>query len=283
MTDPISTIAIALACIISIVGTVMTLRHMMVGQSGYAKFERLAVAAIGLLCAGTFIWRAAAYHGSWNILASHFDGLVVLIALSALAMILLQLTGQLRGLHGFAMPLLSVLLLWALCASWWTYELFVIRSAWSVLHLVSVYGSGVTVLIGAAASVMYLFIRRQLKTHDHLNARLSSIGSIATLERSEKAIVSAATLSVILLGGAAISGVVIIERNETAMLDNAIMGQGKIVIATGVWIMYMLIALTRYITALRGRPAAWMSLIAWAGVMAVAAMSLGLVNAIPEV
>ncbi|MEL6349623.1 MAG: cytochrome c biogenesis protein CcsA, partial [Myxococcota bacterium] len=114
------------------------------------------------------------------------------------------------------MSVTAFFLLWAVCASWWTYRLFDLESvtlAWSWAHLAGVYAGTAAAVIAAAFGVAYLWAERAAR-HGAASPRSLGLGS---LERLERWVGEAATLGFVLLTIGLVSGVVILSQTPGAI------------------------------------------------------------------
>ena len=82
------------------------------------RFERIAITLVTLITAGLFVYHVIKSGHGWAPLASHVDGLLLLATLLSGMIAYMHWTDRLSGLSMFATPLLVVLLLWGVCASW---------------------------------------------------------------------------------------------------------------------------------------------------------------------
>ncbi|MEM9415270.1 MAG: cytochrome c biogenesis protein CcsA [Planctomycetota bacterium] len=246
--------------------------------SGSSAIQHLFVGAVALGSITVLIVRWLGLRQSWSPVESHVDGLLLMCALFAGAVLFIQRRPKLRGLAAFALPLLTLMLLWAVCASLWTYRPFnlaSIASAWLVFHTVSTYIGLLSCAIGAIGGAMYLYMQRRLKTKQALPGRLASLETLETL------IIRTATLGFVLLTLSLLSGVILITRNDTP--DATPLGADwwlspKVILATLAWAVYALLMNVRHATAFRGRRAAWLAI---AGLVLVIA-TYGVVEAIEK-
>jgi len=211
------------------------------------------------MCVGSalvFLYRTFFIHEGWQPLTSHLDGLVLLATLLGPAALYLQFHERLNGLTLFMLPMLTVILAWAMCASWWTFEWFNINSAWEAFHLGVVYLGTACVCLSAAAGMMYLVVQRRL--HQKRLVKSES-GKMASLESIERLLVIGAMLGFSLITLGLMSGVIL----QTA--DPTVLGPGwwhtpKVLLAAGAWLAYALLVNTKRLTLFRGSRAAWLSI-----------------------
>jgi ABC-type uncharacterized transport system permease subunit len=225
--------------------------------------------AATLLSAAVFVYRALEVHQSWAPLQTHVDGLALLAALLGLTISYIQFTGRVRGLGLFALPTMAVLLLWGVCASWWTLRPFPIASVWLTAHLFSVYLGTLGVATAAAAGALWLFVDKQLRGKDHRARRLQRLGRLGDLESIEAAITGSAAAGFVLLTVGLVTGLIIVTGGSTRL------GPGwwhspKVVLAAAVWLIFAVVMHVRFIPTFRGRRAAVLSIVGF--VLLIAAM-----------
>ena len=268
--DWITTTALAGATLTATAGAVAAFTR----TSGARRLERLAAVATAVLGAGVFCYRALAVHHQWSALPSHVDGLALLVALLAAAVVYLQWSGRLPGAGLFALPLLALLALWGVCASWWTLRLFEIGSVWQAVHRVSVYAGTVGLAAAAVAGGLWLYVDRQLRGRDHMAQRFAVLGRLGNLESIEQTITRSATLGFVLLTLGLLTGWVVVLAGPTRL------GEGwwhspKVILAAVVWVIFALVMHVRLVPVFRGRRAAVLSILGFVlllGVMGLAQM-----------
>ena len=192
----------------------------------------------------------------WSPLTAHVDGLLLIAMLLAALGWFIQRRPKLAGMAAFYLPLLTLILAWAVCASAWTYRPFgvdTLHPVWQAVHLTGVYlgtlGSGVAAVAGA----MYLYVERQFKAKTNPTALMR----IASLERLERLIIQSATLGFALLTLGLVSGVVILwDRRD---LPAGWWASPKVLLATAAWAVYAVVMNVRTATVFRGRRAAWLA------------------------
>lgn len=241
-------------------------------HSRLERVERAGVIAVALLAAGVFVYRAVVVHQGWEPLSSHVDGMSLLAALFASVVAYLQWTARLRGVDVFALPLLAIITLWGVCASWWTLREFEIGGVWSRIHLWSVYLGMASVAMAAAAGGLYLFVDRQLRSRDHPSQRFRLLGRLGNLESIESAIIVAATGGFALLTLGLLTGVVVLS-------DRGALGAGwwyswKVLLAAVVWVIFAVVMHVRFVPTFRGRRAAVLSIVGFVILLAVLGITL---------
>ncbi|MEM9915926.1 MAG: cytochrome c biogenesis protein CcsA [Planctomycetota bacterium] len=218
----------------------------------------LLVGIIAAGAAGLLIFRWMNEGHGWNPLSAHVDGLLLIASLLAGVGLYIQSRPRLGGLAVFILPLLTLILAWAICASAWTYRPFNIDSlspVWTAVHLAGVYLGTLGCAVAAVAGVMYLVVARQLKTKRNPRGLLR----MASLESLERVITQSATLGFALLTLGLISGVVIL-RHDSDVLGPGWWSSPKVVTAFAAWLVFALVMNVRYATAFRGRRAAWLAI-----------------------
>lgn len=219
------------------------LQHVLVGTS-------MLLAALLLVYRMYFV-----YDGSWQPLRAHVDGLVLMAGLLSAATLFLQSGKRLPEFSGFGLPLQTFLFAWAICASWWSYELFEMTSVWRTFHLASVYLGTLSVAVAAVAAGMYLYVRRRLRAKRDLN----SPGRFGSLEAIERSLISVSMLAFALITLVMVTGLVIRQQDPDS-LGPGWWYSGKVVSATGAWIVYAVLMNIRRSSYFRGKRAAWMAI-----------------------
>jgi ABC-type uncharacterized transport system permease subunit len=222
-----------------------------------AGVQAWLVGVIGIACAGLFAYRWLFVHGRWQPLAAHVDGLLLIAALLAGVVLFVQARPRLFGLSAFALPLLSLILAWAICAAAWTYRPFSIETlhpVWKGAHLGGVYLGTLSSVVAAVAGGMYLFVQSRLKR------KVDPVGRrpLASLETLEGLIIRGATLGFVLLTVGLIAGAVILIEDGSAAGEAFLVT--KIVLACVAWLVYAVLMNVRYTSSFRGARAAWLSI-----------------------
>ncbi|MCX5661598.1 MAG: cytochrome c biogenesis protein CcsA [Planctomycetota bacterium] len=209
-------------------------------------------------------------HGDWQPLESHVDGLALIAAMLGASILYLQWRSRLPGLAVFALPVLTIILAWSVCASAWTYFVFKIDSAWEVAHLAGVYLGSIYLALGAIAGGMYLFAQRRIRLkRDHTGQE-----RLASLESIENFIIRSTGLGFCFLTLAIVAGFIVATSSGSRM------GPGwwhspKLILSIAAWLTYALVLDVRHAAIFRGARAAWMSI---AGVLLLLA-TFSIVNA----
>lgn len=215
----------------------------------------VAVMSIGAAALLFYRWRWVGDGGS--PLAAHVDGLLLISALLAGVGLYVQSRPRLGGLAAFYLPVLTLLLAWAVCASAWTYRPFAIDTlhpVWRAVHLSGVYLGTLGCAVAAVAGGMYLFVQGQLKS----KANPRGLSRLASLESLERLVQHAAMLGFGLLTLGLVSGVVI--QLEAEALDAGWWHSPKVILAFAAWAVYAVVMNVRVATVFRGRRAAWLAI-----------------------
>jgi len=230
---------------------------------------------VAAICLLLFVYRALVVHTDWEPLRSHVDGLLLLLGVCAVLAAFLQWEGRLRGVTLFALPLLVVMLLWAVCASWWSFARFDIAGLWDAVHLMSVYLGGAALAIAGVAGVMDLYARRQLKRKDGGPARLAALKRIAPLERIEAIGRQAALVGFVLLTVVLAAGVIRATEGPSDLGPQWWLTP-KVIGAVGVWLIFATVVHVRRRPALGGAAAAVMSVAGFVLLLVVLGLTLSM-------
>ena len=274
--DWITTIGLIAATATSAAACIGAVRRVRRGGPAADALSRAGVWAATVLCAAVFIYRALVVHAGWVALESHVDGLALLAAMLGTVIIYLRWTQRLAGVGMFALPVLTLLTLWGVCASWWTFRTFAIGGVWMGVHLLSVYLGAIGVATAAAAGGLWLYVDRMMRAPDHRAQRLRRLGRLGSLESIEHTIVHAATAGFLLLTVGLATGLVIVTGGETK-LGPGWWYSSKVILAAVVWVIFALLMHLRYVPEFRGRRAAVLSIVGFALLIAV----LGISQALP--
>lgn len=241
-----------------------------------AAQNRLTNRLFGLVSLGTaavFLFRMFFIHQGWRPLTAHVDGLTLLVSLLCPTLLYLEKRGQARGVSFIGFPGVTFLLLWALCASRWSFRAFTPDSMMKIVHLFAVYLGTLAVFISALYGGTYLISERRLKNKKNLG-QSKLFASLETLERMI-VISSAVGFTFISLG--LVTGFVIISAAHEHMAAGWWYAP-KIILSLIVWLVYALLFNVRHTTFFRGSRAAWLSLL---GLLLVI-MTFGAVHAFAD-
>jgi ABC-type uncharacterized transport system permease subunit len=258
LNSPIITLTLSALALLSIIAGVRALLSLRNGDHPMVASitQRLIVVVITLTSLLLFIlfW---AESGTWQPVTSHRDGLVLMSCLLAATVLFIQSRPRLVGLSAFALPVLTFLLSWSVCASAWTYHPFNLpdlHPVWRGAHLAGVYMGTVCCGIATFAGGMYLYVQTRLKRKDDLGG----LGGLASLETLEDLIIRSATLGFMLLTLGLVSGFIVISQDGPG-LSTGWWITPKIFMSILAWLVYALLMNVRYASTFRGRRAAWLS------------------------
>ncbi len=271
--DLLTTGGLAFVAVLGVGATGLSVRRWMHDRPWEQAVERLAVAAIVALTAALFGWRAVAVHATWPPLQSHVDGLLLLSCLLAALIVYLQWAVRLRGVDAFALPLLTLMLLWGVCASRWTLYPFALegKEIWATSHVISVYLGTVGVAAAAVGGAMFLFVQRQLQRRDRPAKRVRLLERMASLEAIEAALMRASAAGFALLTVALVTGVYLLGMGSSQGPVGS-WWSPKLALTLAIWAMYAAVIHVKVAPALRGRRAAILSILGF--VLLVAVMEL---------
>ena len=260
MNQPFTTFALLCLTLLSLAAWAAALRRFTRrGQAPVAgRVQQACVGVIALGAAAMFTYRWLVMHGRWQPLASHLDGLLLIAVIFAVVILFIQSRARLFGLSAFALPLLTVILAWGICASAWTYRPFQLDTftpVWQALHLGCVYLGTLCAAIAAIAGGMYLYVQARLKH----KSDLGGLGRFASLETLEGLIIRTATLGFLLLTLGLVTGLVItLEAPNPHGPDWWY--SPKVILATAAWAVFAIVMNVRHATRFRGARAAWLSI-----------------------
>ncbi|MEO1237290.1 MAG: cytochrome c biogenesis protein CcsA [Planctomycetota bacterium] len=230
------------------------------GEPG-KKVMNLLVGGVAAGSLALLMFRWSRVGGGWNPLVAHVDGLLLIASLLAGVGLYVQSRPRLGGLAAFSLPLLTLILAWAVCASAWTYRPFAmdtLHPVWRAVHLSGVYLGTLGCSVAAAAGVMYLVVARRLKAKRNPRGLMR----LASLEALERVIVQTATLGFALLTVGLVSGVVILAEEGGGVIPGG-WASPKVVLAFVAWLTYALVMNVRVAAVFRGRRAAWLAIGGW--------------------
>jgi ABC-type uncharacterized transport system permease subunit len=272
MEDLATTIVLAAMTVLSLAAWIIMIARLGRGEgdrplrkSQYSLVGVITVTAIALI-----VYRMAFVYQSWQPLRAHVDGLLLIAALLSMAVLFLQTGRRMPEFSGFALPVLTLLLAWAICASRFTLELFAIDDVWRVFHLASVYLGTISVAVGAVAGTMYLYVQRRLRQRGQ---QLPRPGRFASLESLERVIARGAALGFALITLGLASGL-IIEMHKPDVLGPGWWYSPKVLLATFAWLVFAVLMNVRHATRFRGARAAWLSIFGLVLLLATMGFSL---------
>jgi ABC-type uncharacterized transport system permease subunit len=227
------------------------------GRTGTLTAQRWLVGGVTGVAGLMFLYRWLVLHGQWRPVAAHLDGLLLIAALLGGTALFFQLRPKLAGLSAFALPVLTLVLAWGVCAAAWTYRPFQLASLdplWQSVHLVGVYLGTTSAAVAAMGGGMYLYVQHRLKR----KAPLRGMGRLASLESLETLIIRTATLGFALLTLGLAAGLVVLMETRTGQVG---WFSPKVVLAVAAWGLYALLMNVRHASEFRGTRAAWLSIV----------------------
>lgn len=261
----ITTVVLFILTLLAIFASVLALTLLMAPSvvARRRKMLEVTMPVIVVSTLGLFVYRMLVIHHTWQPLESHVDGLILINALVAMLLCFLQTRKRMQSISAFILPVLALLMAWAICASSWTYQLFPIGDIWTTLHRLGVYLGSVFYMVAAGAGVMFLYVRSQLK----FKKSPTMLDRLPSLEAVEQLIIHTATMGFALITLGLVSGVIITTSGPTAL------GEGwwyspKVVLATLAWGLYAVVMNVRYTKTFRGSRAAWLSIVGFVLVLA---------------
>lgn len=257
--DPVTTVVLAVLCAASLGACLIGMgKHkkngpMGVGLTGGQRWLVMVCLAGGaVLYAYRVIW----VHQAVAPLGAHVDGLLLVAAGLSAAVLYAHRRERVPGFGGFALPVLVVVLAWALCAGSFTFYRYQAGTLWQAGHLAAVYLGTVFFVVSGVAGGMYLYAQRGLRAG---RGQVRG-GPVASLELLERVMVRGAGLGLVLLTVGLVVGFV------TAWGAEARVGPGwwrsaEIVLGVSVWLTFALLVGVQRVGSLRGGRAAWLSLV----------------------
>ncbi len=271
LTTTILTVLTLLSLAASVLAVVRLIRPRGIASVRKAQYALLGGCTLG--CMSLFIYRALWVHRDWQPLRSHVDGLLLIASLFALLVLFLQSRRGVRGLTTFALPVLTLIMAWSVCASAWTFYLFDIDSVWKTIHLAGVYFGTLFVAVASIAGGMFIYAQRRLRRKPDWRRTKR----LASLEAIEGLIVWTSALGFALITLGLVTGVIIVSSGPTR-LGTGWWYSPKVVLAASVWLIYALVMNMRYTVNFRGARAAWLSIVGLVLLLATFAV----VNALPR-
>jgi len=263
MHTTLTTIGITLLTLLSLAASAIAIRD--IGKpddDGRRRRQRQNLIAI--IAAGSavlYLYRWLMLSGQLNPLEAHVDGLLLIATIFSGVLLYLQAPSRLPGISPFALPMLTFLLAWAICASDWTFHQFAIKAdgltqLWKVIHLAGVYLGTLAFAIATISGVMFLYVQKKLRQ----KADLAVMHQLASLENIERTIIRAAAIGFALLTLGLLTGLVILNTGPTRLGDGW-WHSPKVLLATAVWLIYAVVMNVRHATLFRGARAAWLSIL----------------------
>lgn len=216
-------------------------------------------AALLLLLGGLLVTDLAAFwlgdHG-WQPLTSHLDGLLLICTVLIAMLAFLDRPAHLPGMTAFILPIVTLLLAWAICAAQWTWYVFEIETVWLIIHRIAVYVGGLGAVVVCGLGAMFLGAEYRLRRRQHLTDDMK----LASLERIERLLVRLAAVTAALLTIVILFGFIEMftdPRADTNWLDL------KIWLGTLAWLIYLAIPIMSADGRYRGKPVAWLGIVAF--------------------
>ncbi|MAX23017.1 MAG: hypothetical protein CMJ19_00820 [Phycisphaeraceae bacterium] len=221
----------------------------------HAMTDRLFI-VLTLGAIALFLFRVIAIHQSWRPLTAHVDGLTLLAGLLCPTLMYLEKRGKARGLSYIGYPGVTFVLLWALCASRWSFRAFTPGDVMKVVHLFAVYLGALSVFIAAIYGGTYLTVQRRLKN----KTDLGQAKKFASLETLERMIVISSAVGFAFISLGLVTGLISISSLHEQR-PGGWWYEPKIILSFCVWLIYALLFNVRHTTFFRGNRAAWLSLL----------------------
>jgi ABC-type uncharacterized transport system permease subunit len=219
------------------------------------KTDRLFM-LVALGTGALFVFRILMVHQSWRPLTAHVDGLSLLVTLLCPMLMYLEKRGKARGLSFVGYPCVTFLLLWALCASRWSFRAFTPDTVMKVVHLFAVYMGTLAVFVAAMFGATYLLVECRLKRKHHLGQSRQ----FASLETWERMIVVSSAIGFAFISLGLLTGLISISALHEQM-PAGWWHSPKIILSFVIWLLYALLFNVRHTTFFRGSRAAWLSLL----------------------
>jgi ABC-type transport system involved in cytochrome c biogenesis permease subunit len=245
------------------------------GSSGRGRAERWMALAIAALAGAGIGYRVIAAPGRWQPLGTHADGLLLLIGLLALVLAHLQWVGRLRGVELFGLPVIVLMGLWGICATWWTFAAYDIRGLWDGLHITAAYlaiGAGALAAVSGGA---YLHVQRLLRRSADPAGRIRVLGQMGSLESIEHWMMAWATAAFVLITLVLVVGAIDATTRPTA-LGRSWWAQPKVIAGGAVWLVLAAACHVRLAPRFRGARAAMLAVAGFVMMLVVLAMAISM-------
>ncbi len=203
---------------------------------------------------GVLIWHSA-HRGSWLPLEDNFDALIWVGLLIAGFVLYVQRAKSMTGIDAFLTPV-TVLVLAGAAVFGRTKPHPYLPVTWSWVHRLTSYSGAVAFAAAGAAGAMFLITSRRLRRHRLNGPGGSNFGSLEGLERFTRL---AVTLGFALLTIGLITGFAQARTGETRLGSHWFF-QPKVLLATGVWVVYALVLHAPINPSFRGRRTAMLSI-----------------------
>ena len=210
----------------------------------------------GLACSlAVVIWHSI-QRGNWLPLDDNFDALIWLGILLALFVLYTEKTKPIVGFDFFLMPVVILLLIAAAVFGRHKPHPYV-PAAWAWVHRASSFGGALAFAIAGAVGAMYLI------TNARLRRKTAAPGTLfGSLERLEHFTRMSVTLGFALLTIGLVTGYVeVLHHDGVTRLGTHWFLSPKVLLASGVWIVYALVLHAPINPSFRGRKAAMLSIL----------------------
>lgn len=243
---------------LSVAGSVLGLVWLVGRKAGDAlrKWQYSLIGTCTLGCWVLWGYRIWFVHEGWQPLNAHVDGLLLIGCLFSLVILYLQRRGGFGGLVAFGLPVLSVVLIWSICASAWTFHPFKVDTLWMAVHLGAVYLGALFFAVAGIGGGMFLYAQRKLRERVAVG---TAVRQMASLEAIERLIVRCSTLGFVLLTVGLITGLIQMST-EPRWLDHDWRYWSKLGLAGAVWLIYAVVMNVKRGSSFRGATAAWLSM-----------------------
>jgi hypothetical protein len=272
--DLTTTIGMLIMTVIALVASVTAIARLR-RREGKPRREAILTTIVAVLGVALLAWRRTVAQTSWHPLNSHIDGVELLMTLLAVVMSYLLWIGRLRGVELFALPLLTLLGLWGVCASWWTFRPFDIRGVWDGVHVTAAYLAIAAAALAAVTGAEYLFVQRLLRKRKDPSQRIRLLGHMASLESIESWMLTAATTAFVLVSIVLVVGT-IDATSGTTQLGQSWYRQPKVLIGAAGWLLLAAVCHVRFAPRFRGARAAILAVIGFIVILCVLAMAVSL-------
>ena len=272
MSETITTAFLTILTLIAFLGSIITIPAILRRRSSSsssssqetASHPHRTAARLGwytlwlctLSSAALFVYRWLLIVQHWSPLEAHVDGLLLITTLLGLTILHVHWHWKLPAASPFGLPLVTLLLAWAVCASRWTFHPFEISSLWNALHLGTIYLGSAGVVLAALAGILLLTVTHRLRQKS-IPSQISPLGNLETLERL---MIRASAVGFILLSVGIISGMIILISQHINIHSQPWMTP-KIILSLLLWLAYgAVINIHSYLFAIRGTKAAILSI-----------------------
>ena len=266
MPDVVTVISLICLALLSLSASILAIGRLLGGRTDPdGRLQRGLVWVCALAATGLYAYVHMRDHRP--PLSTHLDGLLLLAALFAWTLIFLQHPQVLPGIAGFALPVLTFLLTWCICASTFTRHQFgQMHRIWTVAHLSLLILGMLSFAVAASAGGVYLLADWRLRR----KGPAPPAGKWASLESIERLLVRSAALGFALFTLGLVMGLVLVSLQPH---HPGWWYAPKIILGIMAWLIYALVMNARYATHFRGRRAAWLAILGLALVLATWAVA----------